>query len=35
MAVLNAAANGTLWTTSTEPADTIRERGESVHNPHE
>lgn len=35
MAVLRAAADGTLWTASTAPADTIRERGESVHNPHE
>jgi hypothetical protein len=35
MSVLEAAADGSLWTRSTEPADTIRERGPSVSNPHE
>ncbi len=35
MAVLTAAADGSLWTASTEPADTIRERGDYVPNPHE
>ncbi|MGH3382955.1 MAG: M14 family zinc carboxypeptidase [Nocardioidaceae bacterium] len=32
--VLEAAADGTLWTTSTAPADQIRERGEDLDNPH-
>jgi predicted deacylase len=35
MSVLTAAADGSLWTRSTEPADNIRERGPSVPNPHE
>jgi predicted deacylase len=35
MAVLESAADGSLWTASTEPADNIRERGPSVPNPHE
>ena len=35
MAVLTAAADGSLWTTSTAPADNIRERGDFVTNPHE
>jgi predicted deacylase len=35
MSVLESAADGTLWTASTEPADTIRERGDFVPNPHE
>ncbi|QYJ04497.1 hypothetical protein KUV85_02110 [Nocardioides panacisoli] len=35
MSVLSAAADGSLFTRSTEPADTIRERGDSVPNPHE
>lgn len=35
MSVLTAAADGSLWTRSTEPADTIRERGDFVPNPHE
>ncbi|MGH8893388.1 MAG: M14 family zinc carboxypeptidase [Actinomycetes bacterium] len=34
MSVLQAAADGSLWTTSTAPADNIRERGEPVPNPH-
>ena len=34
MAVLSSAADGSLWTASTAPADNIRERGESVDNPH-
>jgi predicted deacylase len=34
MSVLTAAADGSLWTRSTEPADTIRERGPFVPNPH-
>jgi len=34
MAVLTAAADGSLWTASTAPADSIRERGEDVSNPH-
>lgn len=33
--VLDAAADGSLWTASTEPADTIRERGPFVPDPHE
>lgn len=35
MGVLTAAADGSLFTRSTEPADNIRERGDSVSNPHE
>jgi predicted deacylase len=35
MSVLDAAADGSLFTRSTEPADTIRERGPFVPNPHE
>ena len=35
MAVLTSAADGSLWTASTAPADTIRERGDFVTNPHE
>ena len=35
MSVLTAAADGSLWTRSTTPADTIRERGDFVPNPHE
>ncbi|MGH3362065.1 MAG: M14 family zinc carboxypeptidase [Nocardioides sp.] len=35
MSVLESAADGSLWTASTEPADNIRERGEFVSNPHE
>jgi predicted deacylase len=34
MSVLTAAADGSLFTRSTEPADTIRERGPFVPNPH-
>jgi predicted deacylase len=35
MSLLTAAADGSLFTRSTEPADTIRERGDFVSNPHE
>jgi predicted deacylase len=35
MSVLESAADGSLWTASTEPADNIRERGPFVPNPHE
>jgi len=35
MSVLAAAADGSLFTRSTEPADNIRERGDFVSNPHE
>ncbi len=35
MSLLTAAADGSLFTRSTEPADTIRERGPFVPNPHE
>jgi predicted deacylase len=35
MSILTAAADGSLFTRSTEPADNIRERGDSVPNPHE
>lgn len=35
MSVLAAAADGSLFTRSTEPADNIRERGDVVSNPHE
>ena len=34
-AILRAAANGSLWTRDTVPADTIRERGPFVPDPHE
>lgn len=35
MSLLTAAADGSLFTRSTEPADTIKERGDFVPNPHE
>lgn len=34
-AVVDAAADGSLWTASTAPADGLRERGPSVRDPHE
>lgn len=34
-AVVDAAADGSLWTSSTAPADGLRERGPSVQDPHE
>lgn len=33
--VVDAATDGSLWTASTEPADSLRERGPSVSDPHE
>jgi hypothetical protein len=33
-AILEAAADGSLWTRDTVPADTIRERGPFVPDPH-
>jgi predicted deacylase len=33
--VVDAAADGSLWTASTAPADELRERGPSVSDPHE
>ncbi|MPZ63362.1 MAG: hypothetical protein GEU93_19180 [Propionibacteriales bacterium] len=35
MSLLTSAADGSLFTRSTEPADNIRERGDFVSNPHE
>lgn len=35
MGILDAAADGSLWTRDTVPADTIRERGPFVPDPHE
>jgi hypothetical protein len=35
MSILEAAADGSIFTRDTVPADTIRERGPSVSNPHE
>jgi hypothetical protein len=35
MGILRAAADGSLWTRDTVPADTIRERGPFVSDPHE
>ncbi len=35
MAMLEAAANGSLWTRSTAPAEELPERGPFVPNPHE
>ena len=35
MGILRAAADGSLWTRDTTPADTIRERGPFVPDPHE
>lgn len=35
MSVLEAAADGSLWTASTEPAESLPDRGPFVSNPHE